>query len=66
MDGDIEVEMDNARLLSQIANLKYANTKLTNENNLLTLINDGLKNELRDKKDKIEELQIKLQTKNSS
>lgn len=65
MEGGNEVKKD-LELTSLIANLKYANSKLKNENNLLTLINDGLKNELRDKKDRIEELQNKLQTKNSS
>lgn len=62
MEGGNEVKKD-LELTSLIANLKYANSKLKNENNLLTLINDGLKNELRDKKDRIEELQNKLQTK---
>ena len=65
MDGEIEVKKD-LDLISQIANLKYANSKLKNENDLLTLINDGLKNELRDKKGRIEKLQNKLQTRNSS
>lgn len=52
-----EDEANSFVLLSQIANLKYANSELKKQNELLTFANDGLKNELRDKNEKIKELQ---------